>query len=93
MENITATITVTLTPDDIDAIVDTLIECVDVYNPWDDSFLRNLREDIRVYCEPNYTIEAIMDDPATAHKLIKAVATRLGERYAAEINKTVSTLL
>jgi len=93
MENITATINVTLTPDDIDAIVDTLIECVDVYNPWDDHFLHDLREDINAYTEPNYVVEAMMDNPATANKLIKAVATRLGERYAAEINKAVSALL
>ena len=92
MENITATINVTLTPDDLDAIVDTLIECVDVYNPWDDHFLHDLREDINAYCEPNYTVEAIMDNPATAHKLIKAVATRMGEKYNEQINEAISAM-
>lgn len=93
MENITKTITLTLTPDDIDTIVETLLEQVDIYNPWDSNFLRNLREDIRAYCDDDYATEVFMDDPTTAPKLIKAVATRMGERYKEKINQAVSTLL
>ena len=93
MENITTTITVTITPDDIDAIVDTLIETVDIYNPWDTDFLVNLGEDISTYFESNYTIQAILDNPTTAPKLIKAVATRMGERYKEKIIDAVSALI
>lgn len=93
MENITTTITVTLTPDDIDAIVDTLIESVDIYNPWDMDFLGNLGEDISAYCgDSNYTIQAILDNPVTARKLMKAVATRMGEKYNEQINKAISAM-
>ena len=93
MENITTTITVTLTPDDIDAIVDTLIETVDIYNPWDTDFLVNLGEDISAYCgNSNYTIQAILDNPATARKLMKAVATRMGEKYNEQIHEAISAM-
>lgn len=93
MENITKTITLTLTPDDIDTIVQDLLEQVDIYNPWDSDFLRNLREDIRAYCDDDYAIETFMNDPATAPKLIKAVATRMGERYKEKITEAVSALV
>lgn len=93
MENITKTITLTLTPADIDAIVDTLFEYVDIYNPWDKDFLRNLHEDICAYCDDNYTIKICMEDLATAQKLIKAVATRIGERYKEATEDAIAALL
>lgn len=93
MENITKTITLTLTPDDIDTIVETLLEQVGIYDPWDSNFLRNLREEIRAYCDDDYAIETFMDDPATAPKLIKAVAMRMGEKYKEKIEDAISALI
>lgn len=92
METITKTITLTLTPDNIDDIVETLIENNGVYDPWDSNFMRNLHEDLRIYCNDSYNTEAFLNDLETAPKLLKAVATRIGEKYEEKINQAVSAL-
>lgn len=92
METITKTITLTLTPDNIDDIVETLLENNGVYDPWDSNFMRNLHEDLRIYCDESYNTKAFLEDLKTAHKLLKAVAARIGEKYNEKINQAVSTL-
>lgn len=92
METITKTITLTLTPVDIADIVETLIENNGAYDPWDSNFMRNLQEDLRVYCNDSYNTEAFLDDLEIAPKLLKAVAARMGERYNEKINQAVSAL-
>jgi hypothetical protein len=93
MENITKTVTLTITPDDIDTIVENLLEQNDIYNPWDSKFLRNLHEDLHVYYSDDYAIETFLSDPATSLKLIKAVAARLGERYKEAVDNAIAALL
>ena len=93
METITKTITLTLTPDDIDTIVETLFENNGVYDPWDSNFMRNLHEDLRIYCDDDYNTKAFLEDLETAPKLLKAVAARIGERYKEKINQAVSASL
>lgn len=92
MENFTKTVTLTLTPDDIDAIVENLLEQNDIYNPWDGKFLRNLHENIHVYYSDDYIIEAFLSDPATSRKLIKTIATRLGEKYKEAVDDAIAAL-